>query len=384
MSAPVAPAPIAAPTPAPVIPSQGSDAPAPPPLAAPSAPRSLEEVMASLTAPNPAYPGEEEPKVVIQPPKEEAAPEGVADQEQPQATDLEEVPGDDPATTPETATEPEPEPEPTEVPQFEAPDGSVFRIKGPDGKYTNLPDTMGHVEFEMRTKDGQVKTYVKSPAELVQMARRGIGSEQVIERTKAEAQQVQELNQSFIELMREVFSDESGDAWIKRRDEFLQMTSPEARAERAESALAARERMERETAAQQQAMTWYNGTVQPTLERAWEASPDVTDEAKLGKLNILTAHITVNGIVPPEHRDEFARIVAGPFAEWAKQEQSRVSARLTTAQQQQQKAAQRTAQAQVNATARPMAPVGRAAPDVPARPKPKNINEALDFVIKGA
>lgn len=382
MSAPVAPV-------APVVPADA--APTPAPDAAPSAPRSVEDVMASLTAPNPEYPGEA-PPVIIQPPSD-AAPEGAADAVQPEVTDSAEVPGDAPATDPETATTPESEPETAPEPTFEAPDGSTFKVKGPDGKYTNIPTDLGRIEFAVKTPSGEVKTYAKSPGELVAMARRAVGSEQVIERVKSEAEMVRSeaeqaasLNQSFLDLMREVFSDDSGQSWAARREEFLQMTGPEARAQRAESEL---QRIRRETAdaaAQQQGMQWYAQRVEPAVARAFNEAPDVSVEAKMGKLNLLTAHLTVNGVVPPENREAFADIVNGAFVAWTAQEQARMAEWKSLGQRKEQEAAEarRKAQQAVNQASRPMATAGRAAPDVPARPKPKNINQALDFVIKGA
>jgi len=372
--------------------------PAAAPESAPIVP-TMASVMEKLTAPNPAYQAAPEPVVVLQPPTPDgqpapAAPEGAAAPVQPQATDLEEVsgdepaPGDDPNPTPEAPEPPSDQP----PPQFEVPDGSTFRVKGADGKYTNLPENVGHIEIEMRTKDGQSKTYVKSLPELVSMARRGIGSEQVIERTRAEAEAVKAdaeqaltLNQSFTELMHEVFADESGEAWQRRREEFLQLTSPEARAERAETALQQRDRLDREAKQQHAAQTWYATEVEPAIAQAWKSSPDVSDEAKVGKLNILTNHLLENGVVPPSRRGEFAEIVAGPFNEWVQQEQARFVGFRTATQREQQAAvaAKRAAQDAVNQAGRAMAPVGRAAPDVPVRAKPKNINEALDYVIRG-
>lgn len=362
------------------------------PAAAPAAP----------VAPTPAAPASEPEirsvrdvidSIVSRPPSVEtppsAAPEGAAE---PPAD-----PGDasgDGAPAGETPTPEQPTPEPTPTPpqEFEAADGSRFKVKGPDGKYTEIPGTLGHVEFTVEGKDGEAKTYTKSVGELVSLGRRAVALDRVVAQTKAETEQIRseaeqqaQLAQGFIELMREVFADESGAAWEKRREEFLQLTSPEARAKRAEAELESFHRSRQAMDAEQQAIGWYQQAVQPVVTQVWTGAPDVSDEAKLGKINMLTAHLTVNGVVPPERRGEFAEIIAGPFAQWAKAEQARVGgmkAQQTAADTAATQAAQRAAQQKVNQAARGAAPVGHPAPDIPARAKPKTKAEAISFIAR--
>ncbi len=366
----------ATPTPAPAA---SAPVPTPTPAAPAAAPelRSVQDVLASLAMPSTAVPADGT-ESLESPAPTDAAPAAAPGTASPEGRDN----PADPSPTPDESAPP---------PEVVAADGTRFRVKGADGKYTNLPETLGHIEFTLAGEDGTAKTYVKSPAELVRMAQQSVAANRHAERVRGEAERLQQeaeraatLNAQFIDLMREVFTDESGASWQQRREEFLRMTGPEARAARAETQLHRVQQERIEAAEQARAYQWYQARIEPVVRQAFEGASNVPMEAKIGKLNLLTQHLTVNGVVPPEHREAFAEIVSGEFLAWTQQEEQRMAGLVGAAQQRQQEteAARRQAQATVNATARALAPVGRAAPDVPARAKPRNVNEALDFVAR--
>lgn len=370
VAAPAAATPAAPAAPAPVAPA-----------AAPE-PKTVSQVMDSIVSRPPAT-SEGSPEAPAAAP---AAPAGAA-------TPPAKVEGEGTPKADEKPAEPTKE-VPPEVPlEFEAADGSRFKVKGSDGKYTGIPDNLGHIEFTVPGKNGEPdKTIVKPIGELVSLGRRAVALDRTVAQTKAElesvqgeAQEVAALNQSFVELMREVFSDETGEKWQARRDEFLQLTGPEARAKRAESELRTVRQQSAAQAEQAAAVGFYEARIAPQVAQAMQAAPDVAPETHIGKLNLLMAPLMVNGIVPRERHAELAELVEKQFVPWAKAEQARIAGvrpAAPAAVPPAPTADQRAAQEKVNQAARGVVPVGQPAPDLPVRPKPKNKEEAVAFIAR--
>jgi hypothetical protein len=100
---------------------------------------------------------------------------------------------------------------------------------------------------------------------------------------------------------------------------------PEARAARAEEALAARTKQEQEAkeraARESQLMEFATTAVAPALNAIVTNNPLVSQEEILGRFYADTAKITVNGVIPPEYHASVAEYLRTDLAEFVAQRQ---------------------------------------------------------------
>lgn len=157
--------------------------------------------------------------------------------------------------------------------------------------------------------------------------------------------------------------------------------APENRAARAERELAEeREYRERERATQQhqqQAASFFRDTALPILSQIQTQYPTVTEEEILGRFNVDTAEVTVNGVIAPEHYDKVARYLEGPLAAFAKaRHEQRAAAEAKAAEETAR--AQRERQRLKNQTAQASKPAGvSVGANAPAKAaKPSTYREA--------
>ena len=282
--------------------------------------------------------------------------------------------------------------EPTEPPAEAVIGDGATRIvvRSPDGKFSPAPD----VKLEFQVGD---KTYLKSPAELVRMARDGVAGQQYVSKAREYEQQIpvyqqhmQELQQQLeyqAALNRELLEDES--AYYERRSQWQEMNTPEARLARYEQqqqqqavTLRAQQEQAQRTAIVQQ---YYQAEIMPVQDDLLTNFPQVSVEQKLGRISMDTAPLMQNGVIPPHRLPEYKAYLDGPFRQWVSEEAARVDA--ATKQREAQlnqtiRQGQQRAQQVVQQVGRQLAPTGRAGADAPPPPpKPRTREEAKALII---
>jgi hypothetical protein len=185
----------------------------------------------------------------------------------------------------------------------------------------------------------------------------------------------------------EILNDES--AYLERRDQWSQLNAPEARLARMEQQQ--QQEYAQRRASEEQARTvgvitqYFEQNIKPVQEEILDGFPQVSLEAKLGRISIDTAPLMQNGVIPPQRLPEYAQYLAGPFRQWLQAEAAKVdqiSAQREQQQQQQVRQQQQRAQQLVQQVGRQMAPTGRAGADVPPpAPKPRTREEAKAMII---
>lgn len=266
-------------------------------------------------------------------------------------------------------------------------------VRSTDGKFTPAPD----VKLEFQVGD---KTYLKSPAELVRMARDGVAGQQYVSKAREYEQQLPAMQQQMGELQqqleyqaalnRELLEDES--AYYERRAQWQDMNSPEARLARYEQQRLQEQQTYRAQQEQAQRLqlvqTYFEQELKPVQEELMGGVPQVSMEAKLGRISMDTMHLLQNGVIPPHRLPEYKAYLDGPFRQWLSDE----AARVDTANRQREaqlnqtiRQGQQRAQQVVQSVGRQLAPNGRSAPDgPPPAPKPRNREEAKLAIINRA
>ena len=263
-------------------------------------------------------------------------------------------------------------------------------VRSADGKFTPAPD----VKLEFQVGD---KTYLKSPAELVRMARDGVAGQSYVQKAREYEQQLplyqqqlQEMQQQLeyqAALNRELLDDES--AYYERRSQWQEMNSPEARLARYEQERvqhAEVQRAQQEQAQRTQVVqAYYTQEIQPVQQELLQNFPQVSMEAKLGRISMDTMPLLQNGVVPPHRLPEYKAYLDGPFRQWVQEVAARVDAvnKQREAQLQQTiRQGQQKAQQVVQSVGRQLAPNGRPGADTPPpSPKPRNREEAKMAII---
>lgn len=268
--------------------------------------------------------------------------------------------------------------------------GNRIVVRTADGKYAPAPDVK--LEFQVGEK-----VYLKSPAELVRMARDGVAGQQFRTEVQQYREQVPQVLQqmesikSELEAQRalnlEILNDET--AYLKRREEWDLLNSPQERLRRmeAQQQMEAQQRYAAQEAAQRQqvVLQYYQQEILPVQEDILTNYPQVSQEAKLGRISIDTAPLMQNGVIPPHRLPEYKAYLNGPFREWLYAEAAKVDQAIASRNAQLKQTIRRgqvQAQQVVQSVGKQLAPNGRAAPDAPPAPrKPRNREEAKAMII---
>jgi hypothetical protein len=264
--------------------------------------------------------------------------------------------------------------------------GNRVVVRTPDGKFAPAPE----VKLEFQVGD---KTYLKSPAELVRMARDGVAGQQFAQEVKqyrehlpVVAQRIESLERELeaqAALNRELLEDES--SYYERRQQWERMNSPEERLRQIESEREQQllqQRASYETAQRQQAIaSYYMQEIKPVQDTVLNGFPQVSMEAKMGRIAIDTAPLLVNGVIPPQRLPELKAYLAGPFRDWVQSEAARVDQKMASLAAQVDQSRKKAQQA-VQSVGRQLAPNGRPAPDAAPPPrKPRTREEAKQMIL---
>lgn len=142
-------------------------------------------------------------------------------------------------------------------------------------------------------------------------------------------QSLQDENEMLTAAVQRILSGDE-EYLAQEREEYERASSPEARAERAELALAQERRRQQSVGVEQQAAQFVRSLV-PEFEALQTAAPKVSFEEVVGKFNMLTAPLMVRGQIPPAKFREVERIIRSELRPWAEaQHARRVSAEKAT------------------------------------------------------
>ena len=265
--------------------------------------------------------------------------------------------------------------------------GSAIVVRTADGKFAAAPE----VKLEFRVGD---KTYLKDVSEVVRMARDGVAGQQYREEVKQYREVLPQVAQKLESMEAELEAQRAlnlellndPERYYARKDEWDRLNAPEERLRRLEAER--NQEWETRRASDEQArrqhtiLSYYAEAVKPVQDELLNGYPEVSVEAKMGRISLDTAPLLVNGIIPPERLPEYRAYLQGPFAEWVKGEAARMQ-QFDTQRQQLIQQGQKKAQQVVQSVGRQMAPNGRAAPSAPpARPAPRNRDEAKTAIIQ--
>lgn len=287
------------------------------------------------------------------------------------------------------------------------PEGEVvLRARDPKtGQFSDMDQTRTY-ELSIRDKQtGETKVYNKTLPDLMRLAKDGVAMQKSHGELKyyrenlpawqETHQQTEQRAQSLEALALELLTADEATV-IARREAYASEQTPEKQLARRQAELDAREarltqdtQRRQQTARQQQVMqqaTALASSVGPIVD---EARSLVGAEAAAGKLALDTAHLMVNGQIPPERFPQFKAYVEGPYRAWAQGEAAKRSTvqQLQTQTQAELEAAQRTRQ-QAQLAARSVGsatrPTGGMASNAPApQGKPKNMNDAIARIVSG-
>lgn len=168
---------------------------------------------------------------------------------------------------------------------------------------------------------------------------------------------------------------------------------PEARAARAEQALADRDRQQQQAkdraARESQLMEFATTAIAPALDTIVTNNPLVSQEEILGRFYSDTAKITVNGVIPPEYHASVAEYLRTDLAEFVAQRQQTYADREAKVKAETLKT-QRERQKMKNTAAMSTKPTGQsgALRDTPTQPTgPRShkeaANDALAVLLNG-
>lgn len=304
--------------------------------------------------------------------------------------------GETPEAAPETAFEAAQEGEQTESePEMGEPPaeavigegGNQIVVRTPDGKFAQAPE----VKLEFRVGE---KVYLKDVSEVVRMARDGVVGQQYREEVKQyrevlpQVAQKLETMEAELEAQRalnlELLNDP--ERYFARKEEWERLNAPEERLRRLEAEREQEWQMRRaneeQARRQNTILSYYTEAVKPVQDELLNGFPEVSLEAKMGRISLDTAPLLVNGIIPPERLPEYRAYLQGPFAEWVKGEAAKMQ-QADAKRQQLIEQERKKAQQVVQSVGRQVAPNGKAAPSgPPPRPAPRNRDEAKAAIIQ--
>jgi hypothetical protein len=133
----------------------------------------------------------------------------------------------------------------------------------------------------------------------------------------------------------------------RARDRYARANSPEARAERAETELAETRRTQQQQTAAAQARSFTTEHLAPAMETLLTRHPTITPDELLGKFALLTRHMVIDGVIPPQRIPDVAKVFREKLVPWAGQTHEH---RSVTAAQQQAATARAVQDAQTKAT----------------------------------
>jgi hypothetical protein len=201
-----------------------------------------------------------------------------------------------------------------------------LRFKAGDGTYAPVPKDLVGQKFELEVGG---KTIVKDLSGIARLAADGIANQrhanenhqlrtQIVPQFQQQVGTLQQQLDAQIALNRELLSDEA--KYVARRQEWMDLNSPEQRADRAERALVDRDRLATQHAQGQQSVAYYNANVLPALKSVTTDAATVTNEEILGRMMMQTSHLATapNGTVPPENYPKVAAYIRDSLAPWAK------------------------------------------------------------------
>ena len=278
---------------------------------------------------------------------------------------------------------------------------TVLRARDPKtGQFAEMDQTR---TYELAIKDkttGETKLYQKTLPDLMRLAKDGIATQkyqtevrqahdelsyyrQNVPAWQKSHETIQQKAEGYKALAMELLTADENTV-ISRREAYAAQNTPDRVVARERAALdAERQRLasERQSWQFRQQVDTVMNRIQPAIQQAESL---VGPDAAAGKLTRGTAHLYVNGRIPPEHFPQLEAFVQGPYLQWAQQEAARINGSTAEAAKLAEAArkAQATAQKVVNQTGRQVAPAGTNNGAAP-RTAPKDVNDAIERISLG-
>lgn len=220
-------------------------------------------------------------------------------------------------TPTDTVTQEGAEPKVDEGQEPERKPMTQFKMYDPDGELEIPLD----VEIELK---GNGKVHRLPLDHVVRLAQFGFSNKEREEQVQAAKHFVAEAQQKEVQFQQTVQNYEGN---IERllndpiyyeevRQRYLQENTPDARATRAETALAQERSRQAETYAQQTVQGFVQSVLVPTTERLLQEHNTVTEAELIGQYTKMTAPLLVNGRVPLNRLQAVQQMVERDLTEW--------------------------------------------------------------------
>lgn len=282
------------------------------------------------------------------------------------------------------------------APEPAAPKPLTYKVRDAAGQFV-APDLARKVEF---TINGQ--TYLKTDAELVRGFAGQINASRIATENQALKASVTTTQQQYEGRLQALNAELSARSALAielleaapeivdaRRQEWASQNSDGKRAERAEAALRTRTESEQQRDAllrtNAMAAQFFGSHVKPVLDDLSTKYPNISEEARYGRIMLDTASLHVNGRIPPERYGEYDAYLRGPLTRWVADQSAKLSGASDVERKAREKAEQDAAKARqdaVQAQARGMQPIGFASPDRPALRVPQTREEIRNAIVQ--
>lgn len=261
-----------------------------------------------------------------------------------------------------------------------------FEVRDAEGKEVEAP------EIRLTFKAGRKMQEDVPLDQVVRWAQSGFYAEQAVAERDAVKQELPKVQSRLDEIMvaledqkalnAKLLEDE--DFFLRARDQYAQVNTPEHRAARAEQRVQAMEQEKQASRLSAEAATFTTQRVIPKLSELVEEYPSVSEAELFGRLSIETSHLLRNGVIPREKWAEVTRILETSVAQYAEAQHARRDGdRVKT----QKRATQQVVKAKEEATkakkviAKALTPAPRSSGNGKA-PKPiKTVDDAVSSVM---
>lgn len=260
----------------------------------------------------------------------------------------------------------------------------------------SLYDTDGAIEVPALEIEYKANGKVRRDRldQVVKMAQMGVyNHEREVAREK-------ELEQKFLDVAQEVSSREEQlirlledeDLYLAARDKYLQMNTPEAKAQQLaeENQRLRNERSQGEV--QAQAQRFYQNEILPSLQTIAQALPEVSEDELAAYLTAAATPFVENGMVHPRHYNALREYILNELTPWAQATHKKRSEKIRSATAEVSKKAEaaqisaQKAKRQVSKVTKP-APRGVSGSAKSGKSASENIDDAvadaLDNVLSG-
>lgn len=251
----------------------------------------------------------------------EVEPEAEAEPEEVEADEETEAESEDDA---EAESESEEADEPETAPEKPKP-LTPFEVRDAEGKEVEAP------EIRLTFKAGRKMQEDVPLDQVVRWAQSGFYAEQAVAERDAVKQELPKVQNRLDEIMvaledqkalnAKLLEDE--DFFLRARDQYAQVNTPEHRAARAEQRAQSLEQEKQAARLSNEAATFLTREINPKFAELMEEYPSVSEAELFGRLSIETSHLLRNGVIPRDKWPEVTRLLDTSIAQYAEAQHAR-------------------------------------------------------------